>query len=258
MRMFSFGHNWQKYSNTVLNSDKMLAAKESVAELLGVSSLKGKSFLDVGCGSGIFSISAIQLGASRVVGIDIDPIAIRVSRENTKKFLPGTNAITFVESSILDDAMKSQLGLFDIVYAWGSLHHTGRMYDAIATTGQFVKPGGIYILSIYNKHFTSPLWRVTKRLYNISPRLIKLCMEYLFAALAAVVKYVTTRQNPFRKERGMDFFCDVVDWLGGLPYEYASPDEVIAFLKQKGFKLEKMIPAKGWTGCNEFVFARGY
>jgi len=251
MRMFSFGYNWQKYSNTVLDPDKMLAAKASIPELLGVSSLEGKSFLDVGCGSGIFSISAIQLGASKVVGIDIDPIAIRVSRENAKKFIPDTNAI-------MDDTVTLRLGLFDIVYAWGSLHHTGRMYDAIATTGKFVKPGGIYILSIYNKHFTSPLWRVIKRLYNISPRLIKLCMEYFFAALAAIVKFAATRQNPFKKERGMDFFCDIVDWLGGIPYEYASPDEVIAFLEQKGFKLEKKIPAKGWTGCNEFVFARGY
>ena len=42
----------------------------------------GESVLDYGCGSGILSIAAAKLGATGVVGIDIDPAAVRTAREN--------------------------------------------------------------------------------------------------------------------------------------------------------------------------------
>lgn len=43
---------------------------------------RGKLVFDIGCGSGILSIAAALLGATEVIGIDIDPVAIQHSREN--------------------------------------------------------------------------------------------------------------------------------------------------------------------------------
>lgn len=48
--------------------------------------IRGKSVLDLGCGSGRLSIGAKILGASIVIGIDIDPYAIKTARENTGIF----------------------------------------------------------------------------------------------------------------------------------------------------------------------------
>jgi 2-polyprenyl-6-hydroxyphenyl methylase/3-demethylubiquinone-9 3-methyltransferase len=54
----------------------------------------------------------------------------------------------------------------------------------------------------------------------------------------------------------MDFGYDVVDWIGGYPYEYASIDEITGFVTRLGFIDERVIPAQVGTGCNEFVFRR--
>lgn len=47
--------------------------------------LAGKTVVDFGCGSGILGIAALKLGASRVIGIDIDPQAIQASRDNAER-----------------------------------------------------------------------------------------------------------------------------------------------------------------------------
>jgi 2-polyprenyl-6-hydroxyphenyl methylase/3-demethylubiquinone-9 3-methyltransferase len=48
----------------------------------------------------------------------------------------------------------------------------------------------------------------------------------------------------------------VVDWVGGYPFEFAKPEEIIDFYRARGFTLERMKPGPGSYGCNEFVFRR--
>jgi 2-polyprenyl-6-hydroxyphenyl methylase/3-demethylubiquinone-9 3-methyltransferase len=54
----------------------------------------------------------------------------------------------------------------------------------------------------------------------------------------------------------MDFWIDVIDWIGGYPYEYATPQQVQEFVEKDGFVLENFVPAQVPTGCNEFVFKK--
>jgi 2-polyprenyl-6-hydroxyphenyl methylase/3-demethylubiquinone-9 3-methyltransferase len=54
----------------------------------------------------------------------------------------------------------------------------------------------------------------------------------------------------------MDFHYDVVDWVGGYPYQYGTIDEISRFVEALGFEVQRRIPAKVPTGCNEFVFRR--
>ena len=54
----------------------------------------------------------------------------------------------------------------------------------------------------------------------------------------------------------MNVWIDLIDWLGGYPFEVAKPDEVFSFFHQRGFQLQKMKTVGGKMGCNEFVFIR--
>lgn len=255
--MFRFGKNWQAYSLEALNDDRLAAAEESLRELLGTDRLAGATMLDVGCGSGAFSIAAARLGAS-VTGVDVDPLCVKVSTANAATFGEAVppQRLAFAQASVLDVARMQALGTFDVVYAWGSLHHTGAMYDAIQNASERVAPRGLFVLSIYNAHVTSPVWRGIKWLYNRVPGIVQRMMALSLGGVMAVAKWLVTRRNPFEKERGMDFWFDVVDWVGGYPYEYATKDEVIDAVSRQGFVLEKVVDPSVPTGCNEFVFRR--
>lgn len=142
------------------------------------------------------------------------------------------------------------------MYSWGVLHQTGQMYEAIESAARLVKPDGQFVIAIYNRHITSPIWRFIKWFYNRAPGIIRRLMVFSFYWVIFIAKWAVTRENPLHKERGMDFGYDVVDWIGGYPYEYASVDQIVAFVRPLGFTVERMVPAQVGTGCNEFVFRK--
>lgn len=252
---FDFGANWQAFSAAHVDERRLAVAAQSLRQLLQRNELGGARVLDVGCGSGLFAIAAYGLGAGRVVGMDINPRSVAASAANLARLAPNA-PITFQQSSILDRAALSQLGTFDLVYAWGSLHHTGAMWTAITNTAELVAPGGTLILAIYNRHLTSPVWRGIKWFYNRVPPLVQRLMAGGFAVIIYLAKLAVTRRNPLAKERGMDFWYDVIDWIGGYPYEYATPAEIERFVAGLGLTLRRLVPAQVPTGCNEFVFER--
>jgi 2-polyprenyl-6-hydroxyphenyl methylase/3-demethylubiquinone-9 3-methyltransferase len=255
MRVFDFGRNWQSFSSQHVDTTRLDQAASSLQALLGRSSLGGMSVLDIGCGSGLFAIAASRLGAGQVTGVDINPRCIAVSADNMNRLAPQAQ-IAFRQVSALDRAAMGALGRHDLVYAWGSLHHTGSMWEAIRNSAALVAPGGTMVLAIYNRHSTSRAWRSIKWSYNQMPGLLQRLMVLAFAVVIYLAKLAVTRRNPLEKERGMDFWYDVIDWVGGYPYEYASPAEIERGMAELGFTLTKLVPAQVPTGCNEFVFTK--
>ncbi len=253
MRSFDFGKNWQAFSADHVDERRIAVATRSLQDLLGREDLGGASVLDVGCGSGIFAIAAHRIGADHVLGVDINPRSINASEQNLARLTPDA-PVTFRLASALDRTAMDGLGMFDLVYAWGSLHHTGAMYTAITNTARLVTPGGTLVLAIYNRHITSPVWRSIKWFYNRVPWPVQRLMAIIFAGIIYLAKLAVTRRNPLEKERGMDFWYDVIDWVGGYPYEYATPTEIERFVARLGFTLRRLVPAQVPTGCNEFVF----
>jgi 2-polyprenyl-6-hydroxyphenyl methylase/3-demethylubiquinone-9 3-methyltransferase len=252
--MFRFGQNWRDYALNALDEAKVQQARQALVTLLRQDDLTNLSFMDIGCGSGLHSVSAALLGANPVYALDVDIECVEVTRETVRRFAPASHSITVQQASILQDT--TTLPQTDIVYSWGVLHHTGRMYEAIQNAAERVKPGGLLVIAIYNKHMTSPVWRVIKWFYNRAPRFVRRMMYGLFYGVIYVAKWMVTRENPLNKERGMDFGYDVVDWIGGYPYEYASIDEIVRYMSNLSFRVEWVIPAQVGTGCNEFVFRR--
>lgn len=254
--MFKFGQNWSDYAHNALDEHKLDQAKNALATLLQRDNLRGSTFMDIGCGSGLHTVAAVLLQADSVFALDVDPECISVTRDTVKRFLQDDSKIYLQQASILEPRIEQRLPTVDVVYSWGVLHHTGHMYEAIETAAKLVKPNGLYVLAIYNKHITSSSWLKVKWLYNSAPPLIRRLMYYFFYGVIYLAKWLVTRQNPLRKERGMDFGYDVVDWIGGYPYEYASTGEITEFLIKRGFKIERITPARVGTGCNEFVFRK--
>ncbi len=262
MKQFDFGSNWDAYSRKVLDAEAVAQARNDFKALVGTDNLSGVTFLDIGFGQGLSLLTAAELGAI-VVGNDINPTCKRVVEANSNLlFHINPKTIPIVIGSILDPQVVEELANhlppdengYDLVHSWGVLHHTGSMWKAISNAASLVKPGGRFIIAIYQRHWSSRFWLWIKWLYNRMPRAIKWFMIQVFYIIIAIAKWLVTRQNPFRLRRGMHFYFDVVDWLGGYPYEYASQKAIIEYIEELGFSVVSVIPAHVPTGCNEFIF----
>lgn len=260
---FDFGQNWSDFSRSAATAERADEARRDFASLMEGIDLRDRSFLDIGFGQGFSLLSAASMGA-RVAGCDINPKCGAVLKHNLALFPEAAGATLDVEiGSILDPAVVHRLrsgvaaqGGFDVVHSWGALHHTGNMRRAIQQAASLVRPGGVLVLAIYNRHWSSRAWLLIKWLYCKSARWVQRLMVSLLYPVIWLAKLAVTGQDPKKKERGMDFFYDVVDWIGGYPYEYMSISEMEAFLDPLGFSLLRVNPAKVPTGCNEFVLRR--
>lgn len=264
-RQFDFGENWSEFSHHALSVDRVRRAREEFAALLApvVVELRGKSFVDIGFGQGLSLLSAAAMGAN-VIGLDINPKCSQVLQRNKIHFpeLAGS-PIPVVTGSVLDastvdavNALSPDGRGYDVVHSWGVLHHTGAMWRALDNAASLVGPAGLLVIALYNRHWSSAAWLRIKRTYCAAPRLLQRVMIGVLYPLILLAKIVATGRNPFAMQRGMDFYYNVVDWVGGYPYEYATASEVIEFLEARRFRLRVLVPARVPTGCNELIFER--
>lgn len=256
---FEFGRNWDRYLR-LLTPERIADAEGSLSEKLG-GKLDGLTFLDAGSGSGLFSLAARKLGA-RVSSFDLDPDSVACTRGLRDRFGFDDSSWAVHEGSVLDREFLERLGQFDIVYSWGVLHHTGEMWKALDNVARLVSPSGRLFIAIYNDQgIVSGYWLGVKRLYNWLPRFARwplvLGVGAYFTSRNAAARIIRGRfRGDWRKKRGMTVWYDLVDWVGGYPFEVARPDVIFAFLKQRGFDLDYMTSCAGRHGCNEYIFRR--
>jgi SAM-dependent methyltransferase len=263
---YEFGDNWRSYARAALSDTSVRRASTALQQLLDMQSLHGKTFMDIGCGSGLHALVACKLGASQVICFDFDPISVEVSKSVLQSHGIPDSQCQIMRGSILDPLFMETLPKADIVYSWGVLHHTGAMWDAIEAALAKVNEEGIFAIAIYNRvdgrFVSSERWHTIKRLYNRSPRVGRYLLELAYTS-SHVIADTLYHRDPLRtfrsysqdESRGMDFWHDAKDWLGGLPYEYASTSEIIHFVERQGrFVTRKVVPSSG-KGCNEFLFA---
>jgi 2-polyprenyl-6-hydroxyphenyl methylase/3-demethylubiquinone-9 3-methyltransferase len=264
-RRFAFGSNWTSFLKQMNDRRIVEAEKSLVAMLGGMASLQGKRVLDIGSGSGLFSLAAARLGAASVHSFDYDEQSVACTAEMKRRFAPTGCEWAVERGDVLDRAYLERLGQWDIVYSWGVLHHTGRMWDAIANAAERVRAGGVLFISIYNDQGRATrFWTGVKRLYNRGAvaRAAIVGSFIPYWAIRGVLLDLLRRRNPLRRyreyaaTRGMSLVHDWVDWLGGYPFEAAKPEDIFNFVRDHGFALRNFTTCGGAAGCNEFVFQK--
>jgi 2-polyprenyl-6-hydroxyphenyl methylase/3-demethylubiquinone-9 3-methyltransferase len=266
---FAFGKNWRAFVEKHLTAERVEEARQSLLKFAKGYDFRGKTFLDIGCGSGLFSLCAHRLGA-QVTSFDVDKDSVGCCEYlHELEGRPASWRIT--HGSVLDETFLATLGKFDFVYSWGVLHHTGDLWRAIGNAAGLVKDGGSFYIAIYNKadgfafyddgrFGPSRFWLLEKELYCALPMPLQRTVDGCVMA-AMIVLYCLTLENPVRKIRshkalrGMSWAIDIRDWLGGYPYEFASIAEVFNFLEPRGFELKNLISTNGLRN-NEFLFVK--
>lgn len=261
-KRFAFGANWRSFLET-MDEQRIDMAIASLKDMLETESLCGRTFLDIGCGSGLFSLAAVRLGA-RVFSFDYDIESVSCAMELKKKYDVSHETWTIQQGSVLDLEYIQKLPTFDIVYSWGVLHHTGDLKKAIVNAASRTARGGKLFLAIYNDQgLLSFLWKKVKETYcsNIAGKILVLSIFVPFLFARSILSGLIKNGDPlyqfdnYRKNRGMSLYHDWIDWLGGYPFETASPEEIETLLSSMGFELKKSRLTSSW-GCNEFVFIR--
>ena len=247
---FEFGKNWTDFVQKHFDESKLEVATAHMLGFLEMDDLKHNTFLDIGCGSGLHSYAAWRSGAEQVVSFDYDENSAAATRM-LRRYADDPENWTVTTGSVLDESFIGGLGTFDIVYSWGVLHHTGEQWRALRNAARCRKPDGKMYIALYTSDaFVDPppeFWLDVKRRYNESSwagkRFLELWYIWRFetglspAAWWRLVKKI----HDYKKNRGMSYFTDIRDWLGGWPMEFSSISEVKGFVSNElGLKVTKL------------------
>lgn len=254
-KRFPFGKNWRSYLEW-LDERRIAEAGQSLRSMFDVEDMAGKRFLDIGSGSGLFSLAARRLGAF-VYSFDFDSISVECAKELRRRYETEQEKWVIERGSVLDKEYLRGLGEFDYVYCWGVLHHTGDMWRALAQVVSLVARRGHLYLAIYNDQgWISRYWLRVKRAYNKDP-FSRACVTAAHAPYLLGGRWlVRALGRRLALERGMSLWHDMRDWLGGYPFEVAKPEAVFEFVSARGLMLRKLRTCGGRHGCNEFLFTR--
>jgi SAM-dependent methyltransferase len=255
--VFGFGKNWQQFLDEEFNQERLDISKNHLLTILNKHDLNDTSFLDIGCGSGLHSLAAFIAGSRHIHSIDVDINSVAATKKLWEMVGKPKNWVV-QEGSALDADFLGTLGTFDIVYSWGVLHHTGDMWQAIKNATIPMHDNSVLYIALYADevyHNPSPeYWLDIKKHYNLATPAEKETMEYDYAWEYCLKQLSEKGKNPlfyiknYKKTRGMEFWTDVRDWLGGYPMEFIKTRDMAIFAEQElNMKINDVFSGEGNT-----------
>jgi 2-polyprenyl-6-hydroxyphenyl methylase/3-demethylubiquinone-9 3-methyltransferase len=262
-KRFQFGKNWMDYAEKNFSQERVDASKKHILDFIAGKDLHGLSFLDIGCGSGLHSMAALQAGARVIHGFDYDPDSVAATRYIRTKAGDPANW-TVGQGSVLDDSFMEGMPQYDLVYSWGVLHHTGEVWHAIRNAAGRVKPGGgvlyraLYSADIQIDPPRNSGWMSNGSTFRRagSPGAAWIFWYILrFNLRWNILRIPAFLQDAYRykKHRGMNILTDIRDWLGGWPMEFVYDADAVRYCEALGFRLERMVTGEANT---EFLFVK--
>ena len=233
----SFDYQWKNIpEGAYLLSDA--AFRENVDKILldelGVSQefLKGSFAVDAGCGNGRWTYGLLKLGC-KVVAFDFTKSGCKETKNNTEQF----DTFDIILADILHTPLRNNL--FDIVFCWGVLHHTGNVRLAFQNVANLVRHGGLLHIYVYGpKSKRTKLWR-------------KILSQFSYNNRLALIKALTPLTNKFPKLRVIIPFSSSIhgsfDAYSPSINVESSKEYIVSLFEENGFKTIKNLNPK-W--CN--------
>ena len=211
--------------------------------------VKGKAVLDSGCGTGIFSIIFAKNGAGQVTGIDISPGSLGTAESLKQKF--GLTNARFEQQDMLH--LPYTDASFDIVWAWGTVHHTTDPLGAIDGLIRVLKPGGSILLAIYKKTKVTWIHEIIRRTLIKTPRFSWNFLAKVMAFFGTPIVWVFKRREKARKGESLSEL--ILDWYFVPIRHYYKPDQIKTYLEGKGFTIENYLAHSGrFNSSSNFIF----
>jgi SAM-dependent methyltransferase len=257
---YGFGKNWDEFIRRRLSDEIVHESVEHMKSFMKIDSLAGKTFLDIGCGSGIHSLAAKRLGADRIISFDYDQDSVNTT-QRVKEWSGETGDWTVMQGSVLDEEFMRGLPKSDIVYSWGVLHHTGSMWEAVRNARIPMKDDGEFYIALYSSDIyldpTPEFWIKLKRAYNQASPLTRKLMELKYVYWILIRPEIEAGREPLGLmanygKRGMTAWTDAKDWMGGYPMEFSGFAETRDFCANPlGLDLANVLTGEG---CTEYLF----
>ncbi len=211
--------------------------------------VKDRLVLDSGCGTGIFSIIFANHGAAKVTGIDISEGSLGTARSLKKKF--NLENAEFMQQDMLELPFAD--ASFDIVWAWGTVHHTTDPLRAIDQLIRVLKPGGSLLLAVYTRTRVTFIHEFIRKILVRTPRRSWTFLSKVMAVLLAPVVFLFKRREKSRKGEKLEEL--ILDWYFVPIRHYYRPEEIRTYLENRGFSIENFLPASGrFNSTSNFIF----
>ncbi len=225
------------------------ASKAHLELFFSDEEIVGREVLDAGCGTGIFTIIFANKGARKVIGIDISEGSLNTGRMLKDKF--ELSNVEFRKEDMLNLPFKDNT--FDIVWAWGTIHHTENPYQAMNELIRVLKKNGTFFITLYKKTKLTFIHEIIRKILIKTPKKSWTFLSKIMAFFLWLVVFFFKRREKSRKGEKLEEL--ILDWYFVPIRHYFEPQEIKSFLEKRNFKIEKFLPASGrFDSTSNFIF----
>ncbi len=154
---------------------------------------RGKRVLEIGCGIGTDTINFARNGAM-VTAVDLSNKSLELAQKRAKVF-GVEKQIKFYQANAEELSKHIPIRKYDLIYAWGVIHHTPRPQRVIAEIQKFTHKNSVVKLMIYYRYSWKVLWILLTYGKLAFWDLDKLVAKYSEAAIGSPVTYVYSKKE---------------------------------------------------------------